>query len=49
MRRDEFIVHECVECGYVEGESPQAGCCPKCGTGSTALPIKVRRVRETQK
>lgn len=44
-KRQEFTVHECDVCGYIEGESPQAGCCPKCGSSaSTPVPVKVRRV-----
>lgn len=42
--RQEFTVHECSECGRIEGESPQAGCCPGCGRASDAIPVKVRRV-----
>jgi Zn finger protein HypA/HybF involved in hydrogenase expression len=40
----EITIHECAECGYIEGESPQAGCCPRCGIKSDAVPVKVRRV-----
>ena len=37
-----IIVHVCEDCGYVEGESPQAGCCPECGRRSNAVPYLAR-------
>lgn len=32
-----FAVNICSECGRVEGERPQAGCCPNCGIGSAPI------------
>lgn len=32
-----FNVHICPDCGYVEGELPQAGCCPHCGRASDPI------------
>jgi rubrerythrin len=28
---ERWTLHRCEDCGYMEGESPQGGCCPKCG------------------
>lgn len=32
-----FVIHICPDCGYAEGEMPQAGCCAHCGQSSDPL------------
>jgi uncharacterized OB-fold protein len=32
-----FLVHVCPNCGHVEGERPQPGCCPNCGRASEPI------------
>lgn len=39
-----IVIHRCAECGYYEGESPQGGCCPNCGTASDPIPVMVKEV-----
>jgi hypothetical protein len=48
-RLDAITIHVCDECGRVEGERPQAGCCPGCGTGSVAEPVRVVPAAELER
>jgi len=32
-----FLVCVCSQCGNVEGEEPQAGCCSRCGIASEVV------------
>lgn len=47
MRRrgKRITIHRCGNCGHYEGESPQAGCCPRCGRASNPIPVQVVVVR----
>jgi hypothetical protein len=44
LQGETVTIHRCSECGYYEGESPQGGCCPRCGRTSDPLPVEVRVV-----
>lgn len=37
-----ILVHVCEDCGRIEGDPPQAGCCPGCGRPSNAIPYLAR-------
>lgn len=43
-----FTIHICSECGRVEGESPQAGCCPGCGRASEPYPVEVVLITDVE-
>lgn len=38
---ERWTINVCSECGRIEGEQPQAGCCPGCGRQSEPIPIEV--------
>lgn len=40
-----LVIHRCPECGHHEGETVQAGCCPRCGRASEPIPIRVQEIK----
>lgn len=42
----EFKVHICADCGFIEGERQQAGCCPNCGSASGNLAVAIAVLKE---